>query len=84
METADVVLLHGDLRKLPFFVRLARATTAVLAQNIALALLIKAVVFILALMNHATLWMAVLADVGTSLLVVGNGLRLLRFRSKSA
>ncbi|MBC8136798.1 MAG: cadmium-translocating P-type ATPase [Fibrella sp.] len=83
METADVVLLHGDLRKLPLFVRLARATTAVLAQNIALALLIKAVVFLLALKGSATLWMAVLADVGTSLLVVGNGLRLLRFRSKS-
>lgn len=80
METADVVLLHGDLRKLPFFVRLARATTSILAQNIALALLIKAVVFALALMGKATLWMAVLADVGTSLLVVGNGLRLLRFR----
>ena len=82
METADVVLLHGDLHKLAYFVRLARATTVVLTQNIAFALGIKAVVFALALANHATLWMAVLADVGTSLLVVGNGLRLLRFRAR--
>ncbi len=78
-ETADVVLLHGDLTKLGYFVRLSRRVTGVLTQNIVLALVIKVVVFVLALFNHATLWMAVLADVGTSLLVVGNGLRLLRF-----
>jgi len=60
LETADVVLLHGDLRQLPYFVRLSRETTTVLAQNITFALGIKAVVFVLALMNHATLWMAVL------------------------
>ena len=50
-------------------------------QNIALALGIKLVVFVLALMGHATMWMAVFADMGASLLVVFNGLRLLRWRS---
>jgi len=79
IETADVALMDDDLRKLPEFIRLARATRRVLAQNIAAALVIKAVFFALALAGAATLWMAVFADVGASLLVVANGLRLLRF-----
>lgn len=80
IETADVALMQDDLRKLPEFVRLSRATARVLSQNIILALGIKAVFFVLALTGHATLWMAVFADMGASLLVVGNGLRLLRFK----
>jgi Zn2+/Cd2+-exporting ATPase len=78
IETADVALMDDDLRKLPRFVRLSRSTHALLIQNIVLALGIKAVFLVLTLTGAGTMWMAVFADVGASLLVVGNGLRLLR------
>ena len=78
IETADVALMDDDLRKIGVFLRLSRATHSVLVQNIALALGIKAVFLVLAMTGNATLWMAVFADVGASLLVVANGLRLLR------
>lgn len=78
IETADVALLDDDLRKIPAFVRLSRATAAILRQNIALALVIKALFLGFALAGQATMWMAVFADMGVSLLVVFNGLRLLR------
>lgn len=78
IETADVALMDDDLRKLPRFVRLSRSTHALLVQNIVLALGIKAVFLVLTLAGAGTMWMAVFADVGASLLVVGNGLRLLR------
>ncbi len=82
LETADVALMDDDLRRLPQFIRLSRATGQVLGQNIALALGIKLLFFGLALGGVATLWMAVFADMGGSLLVVFNGLRLLRFGRK--
>ena len=78
METADVVLMDDDLRKIPRFIRLSRGTCALLAQNIALALGIKALFLALAFAGLATMWMAVFADVGASLLVTCNGLRALR------
>ncbi len=78
IETADVALMDDDPRKLAEFVRLSRATRRVLWQNIVLAIGIKAVFLALTMTGHATLWMAVFADVGTSLLVVFNGMRLLR------
>lgn len=78
LETADVALMDDDLRKLPAFIELSRRTRRILWQNIGLALSIKAVFFVLALMGLASLWMAVFADMGASLLVVFNGLRLLR------
>jgi len=78
IETADVALMDDDLRKIPAFVRLSRSTAAVLTQNIVLALGIKAVFIVLAFMGQASMWMAVFADMGASLLVVGNGLRLLK------
>jgi Zn2+/Cd2+-exporting ATPase len=78
LETADVALMDDDLRKLADFIDLSRKTHAILVQNIALALGIKLVFFVLALMGLATLWMAVFADMGASLIVVFNGLRLLR------
>ena len=81
IETADVALMDDDLRKLPRFVRLSRQTHAILIQNIVLALGIKAVFLFLTLYGTGTIWMAVFADVGASLLVVANGLRLLRFKS---
>ena len=80
IETADVALMDDDLRKLPRFVRLSRKTHALLMQNIALALGIKAVFLALTLAGTGTMWMAVFADVGASLLVVANGLRLVRFK----
>ncbi|PMU86451.1 MULTISPECIES: heavy metal translocating P-type ATPase [unclassified Pseudomonas] len=78
IETADVALMDDNLCKIPTFVRLSRATAQVLMQNIVLALGIKAVFLTLTFTGHATMWMAVFADMGASLLVVGNGLRLLR------
>lgn len=78
IETADVALMDDDLAKLPTFIELSRATRNILVQNIGAALTIKAVFLALALAGLATLWMAVFADVGASLLVVFNGLRLLR------
>ncbi|GAB3245120.1 heavy metal translocating P-type ATPase [Chitinimonas naiadis] len=78
IETADVALMDDDLGKIARFVRLSQATHAILVQNIVLALSIKAVFLILTLMGMGTMWMAVFADMGASLLVVGNGLRLLR------
>ena len=80
IETADVALMDDDLRKLPRFVRLSRKTHTLLIQNIVLALGIKAVFLTLTLTGQGTMWMAVFADVGASLLVVGNGLRLVRFK----
>ena len=78
IETADVALMDDELGKLPEFISLSRRTRAILVQNISFAIGIKAVFFGLALAGMATLWMAVFADVGASLLVVANGLRLLR------
>jgi len=78
IETADVALMDDDLRKIPAFVRLSRTTASILTQNIVLALGIKAVFLVLTFTGHATMWMAVFADMGASLLVVFNGLRLLR------
>jgi Cd2+/Zn2+-exporting ATPase len=80
IETAGVALMDDDLRKLPVFIRLSRRTHAVLVQNIVLALGIKVVFLGLTLAGMGSLWMAVFADMGASLLVVFNGLRLLRVR----
>ncbi|MFZ6815560.1 heavy metal translocating P-type ATPase [Undibacterium sp. Rencai35W] len=80
LETADVALMDDDLRKIPQFIRLSRRTAAILKQNIAIALGIKIVFFVMAMMGVATLWMAVFADMGASLIVVFNGLRLLRWK----
>lgn len=81
LETADVTLMDDDLRKLPAFLALSRRSATVLKQNIAIALGIKAVFFALAVVGAASLWMAVFADVGASLLVIANGMRLLRART---
>jgi Cd2+/Zn2+-exporting ATPase len=78
IETADVALMDDDLRKIPAFVRLSHSTYAVLVQNIVFALTIKAVFLALTLAGLGTMWMAVFADTGASLIVVANGLRLLR------
>jgi len=78
MEAADMVVMNDNLERVAETVRLSRRTHAILWQNIALALGIKAVFLVLAVAGSATMWMAVFADMGASLLVVGNGLRILR------
>jgi Cd2+/Zn2+-exporting ATPase len=75
LETADVALMSDDLSKLPFAIRLGRATAHTIRVNVAIALGLKAAFVGLAVFGLATLWMAVLADTGASLLVVANGLR---------
>jgi Cd2+/Zn2+-exporting ATPase len=80
LETADLALMADDLGRLPFAVRLSRRTRAIIRQNVALSLGIKAVFLALAVAGAATLWMAVFADMGASLIVIFNGMRLLRQR----
>jgi len=78
IETADVALMSDDLRQLPFVVRLAHATLRNIRVNVALAIGLKLAFVVLASAGLATLWMAVLADTGASLIVTANGLALLR------
>jgi Cd2+/Zn2+-exporting ATPase len=78
LATADVVLMTDDLERLPPLFRLSRKALRVIRQNIAFALAVKAVFMVLSLAGVAGLWMAVLADDGAALLVILNGLRLLR------
>ena len=78
METADMVLMQDDLRRLPEAVRLSRRALGVIRQNVTLSLGIKLVVLLLTLPGWASLWLAVFADVGASLIVTANGMRLLR------
>ncbi|WP_337175795.1 cation-translocating P-type ATPase [Paludisphaera sp.] len=84
LETADVVFMADDLRPLPWLVGHGRATLRMIHQNIALAVGVKAVVLLLALLGLANMWMAILADVGTTLIVVANALRLLRATDPTA
>ncbi len=77
MEAADVVIMNDNLLRVAETVQLSRRTHAVLWQNISLAMGIKSVFLVWAVLGDATMWMAVFADMGASLLVVGNGLRLL-------
>ncbi|MEO7190413.1 MAG: cation-translocating P-type ATPase [Vicinamibacterales bacterium] len=81
LETADVALMTDDLSKLPYALRLAKATLRNIRFNVALALGLKVAFVILAAAGLATLWMAVLADTGASLLVTASSLRLLRLRT---
>ena len=80
LETADVALMSDELLKVPYAIRLARATLRNVRTNVALSLALKAVFLVMAITGTATLWMAVLADTGASVIVVGNALRLLRTR----
>jgi Cd2+/Zn2+-exporting ATPase len=80
LETADVALMGDDLSKVALLVRLGRKTLRNIQTNIAIALGLKGIFLALAIAGQATLWMAVAADMGASLLVIGNGLRLLRVR----
>lgn len=78
IETADVALMDDDLNKIAQFVLLSRRTRNILIQNISFALGIKAIFLVITFLGLGTMWMAVFADMGASLLVVANGLRLVR------
>jgi Cd2+/Zn2+-exporting ATPase len=78
LETADVALMTDELPKIAYAVRLSRATVRNIRANIAISLVLKAAFLALAIAGLATLWMAVVADTGTSLIVVANAMRLLR------
>ena len=78
IETADIALMADDLSKLPWLMRHSRKTLRIIQQNIVFALGLKTLFIVLALAGMATLWMAIAADMGASLLVIFNGLRLLK------
>jgi Cd2+/Zn2+-exporting ATPase len=80
LETADVVLMSDDLSKLPFALRLGRSTLSNIRQNVSIALALKLAFVVLAAAGLATMWMAIVADTGASLLVTANSLRLLKAR----
>lgn len=80
LETADIALMADDLTKLAFAIMLSRKTLNIIKQNISLALLIKGIIFLLVIPGWLTLWLAVVADMGSSLLVTLNGMRLLRLK----
>lgn len=83
METADVTLMSNDLRRLPFVFELARAARRTIMVNVAFSIAVKAAFLAIVAAGGSTMWMAVFADMGTSLLVTLNGLRLLGFRPKT-
>ncbi|WP_119343898.1 heavy metal translocating P-type ATPase [Facilibium subflavum] len=78
IETADIALMSDDLSKLPWLIKHAKRVKAIIQQNISFALALKAVFIVLALLELASIWMAIGADMGASLLVVFNSLRLLK------
>ncbi|MEZ4668486.1 MAG: cation-translocating P-type ATPase [Anaerolineae bacterium] len=80
LETADIALMADDLRQLPYALRLSRFARSLIRQNIGISLGLKAAVMLLALAGSGTLWLAVFADVGMSLIVTANGMRPLRMR----
>lgn len=79
LETADIALMTDELLKVPYTIRLSRATVANIRANVAISIALKAAFVVLAVAGVATLWMAVLADTGASALVVANAVRLRRF-----
>jgi Zn2+/Cd2+-exporting ATPase len=81
IEAADVALMSDDLSKLPWLVDHSRRTLRIIRQNIGFSLAVKAVFVLLTFIGLASLWGAIAADMGASLLVVANGLRLLRPRT---
>ena len=78
IETADVTLMSDDLSRLPWLIRHSKKVLRIVKQNVAISLGLKILVFALALAGWATLWLAIVADMGASLLVIFNGLRLLK------
>jgi len=82
LETADIALMSDNLLKLPYLIRLSRKGVRIIKENIFLAISLKFVFLVLAFAGVATLWMAVMADMGASLLVIFNGMRALRLKQE--
>ena len=80
METADVALMHDDLSKIAYAIRLSRAAMSTIHVNVALSLGLKLIFLIALLLGFGTMWLAVFADMGASLLVTLNGMRLTKFK----
>jgi Cd2+/Zn2+-exporting ATPase len=80
IETADIALMGNDLSKLAYLIGLSRKSLRIIKQNISFSLLFKGMILLLVVPGWLTLWLAVVADMGTTLLVTMNGLRLLRFQ----
>jgi len=80
LDSADVILMSDNLAHLPYLFGLSRSTLRIVRQNIALAVVVKLTVLLLALAGHATLWTAILSDDGAALAVIFNSLRLLTYR----
>lgn len=78
LETADVALMGDDLNKLPFVVKLSRQTLKIIKQNISFSLGIKLLALLLVIPGWLTLWIAIVADMGATLIVTLNGLRLMK------
>jgi Cd2+/Zn2+-exporting ATPase len=78
LETADIALMADELSKIPYAVRLSRATVRNIKANLSISLAMKAAFVVAAATGAATLWMAILADTGASVVVIANALRLLR------
>ena len=80
LETADIALMNDDLKKLPFTIKLSRKTLHIIKQNITLSIVVKLLALLLVVPGWLTLWIAIFADMGVTLLVTLNGLRLLRVK----
>jgi Cd2+/Zn2+-exporting ATPase len=80
LEIADIALMADDLSKLPYTIKLSRSTLGIIKQNISFSLLIKAVALLLIIPGWLTLWMAIFADMGATLVVTLNSLRLLKIK----
>ena len=84
LETADIALMAHDLEKVPYLISLSRAALRTIRANIAFSIAVKAAFLLLTFAGVANLWLAILADTGAALLVIANGMRLLRFREPGA
>lgn len=82
LETADVALMADDLSKLPYLIGLSRAALRTIRTNVAFSLVVKVIFLALTLAGYANLWLAILADTGAALIVIANGMRLLRFQDR--
>jgi Cd2+/Zn2+-exporting ATPase len=80
LETADITLMGDDLARLPFIVRLSRSTLRTIKQNITFSLALKVIALLLVIPGWLTLWIAILADMGATILVTLNGIRLMRVK----
>ncbi len=80
LETADIALMADDLSKLPYTVKLSRKALHIIKENIGFSLVVKVIFLILTFLGMANLWMAVFADTGAALIVIANGMRLLRVK----